>query len=263
MTYPISLPNPVTSCATLPPEVTYIWHQKNKSPPPRPTARSPKAPKHPKVNRIPPKTPPATACWPRCWSWKRKARRISAKPTRSTPESSYPPNPVEFGLVDQMVAAQWRMMRIWAIQTRNLEQDIDNAPNDLENHIDLMAAGLTTQARRPEFTILDAHENRLQRAYDRAIRTLNMLREKQQKLRKRTQEVIENTPTAPKPPALESDPCSSAFICGKKTESAKRTQEVVENTPTAPKPPALESRSVFIGVHLWQKQNPRNEPGSR
>jgi hypothetical protein len=85
-----------------------------------------------------------------------------------------PANEVEFGMVEEMCAAYWRQRRAWAIETASLDKQIALQPD--ENNADRMAAGFDTLAASPSLPLLHRYETRLHLMYQRALRTLIMLR---------------------------------------------------------------------------------------
>src|ERR1700684_1455320 len=84
-----------------------------------------------------------------------------------------PADEVEFGMIEEMCAAYWRQRRAWAIETALLEKQIAHQPDG--SNADRMAAAFDTLAA-PSLPLLHRSEARLHLMYQRALRTLIMLR---------------------------------------------------------------------------------------
>src|ERR1700689_4066232 len=85
-----------------------------------------------------------------------------------------PANEVEFGMIEEMCASYWRQRRAWAIETALLEKQIAHQPDG--SNADRMAAPFDTLAAAPSLPLLHRSEARLHLMYQRALRTLIMLR---------------------------------------------------------------------------------------
>jgi hypothetical protein len=85
-----------------------------------------------------------------------------------------PADGVEFGMVEEMVAAFWRMRRTWAMETRILENQI--ASQSPEGQIDRMAGAFTDLAASPALGLMHRYETRLHCMYQRALHNLLLLR---------------------------------------------------------------------------------------
>jgi hypothetical protein len=86
-----------------------------------------------------------------------------------------PADGVEFAMVEEMVAANWRIRRAWAIENRLMEKAIRNqAPGD---EVSRIAAAFAELAASPELNLLHRYEARLHRIYQRALNNLVMLGE--------------------------------------------------------------------------------------
>src|ERR1700683_1988303 len=115
-----------------------------------------------------------------------------------------PANEVEFGMVEEMCAAYWRQRRAWAIETASLDKQIALQPD--ENNADRTAAGFDPLAASPSLPLLHRYEPRLHLMYQRALRTLIMLRTV--KLPNEPSPISEHPPAAPQP--AHSPPLSGA-----------------------------------------------------
>jgi hypothetical protein len=80
-----------------------------------------------------------------------------------------PADGVEFAMIEEMVAANWRMRRAWAIENRLMEKAIRNQPPG--DGVARIAAA------SPELNLLHRYEARLHRIYQRALNNLVMLGE--------------------------------------------------------------------------------------
>jgi len=84
-----------------------------------------------------------------------------------------PADGVEFGIVEEMAAAHWRMRRAWAIENRLMEKAIRNQPPGDEAA--RIAAAFSELAATPELNLLHRYEARLHRIYQRALFNLALL----------------------------------------------------------------------------------------
>jgi hypothetical protein len=86
-----------------------------------------------------------------------------------------PADGVEFAMIEEMVAANWRMRRAWAIENRLMEKAIRNQPPGDEAA--RIAGAFSQLAASPELNLLHRYEARLHRIYQRALDNLLLLRE--------------------------------------------------------------------------------------
>jgi hypothetical protein len=85
-----------------------------------------------------------------------------------------PADGVEFGFIEEMVAAYWRMRRAWAIETRLFENCVAAQPPGDE--VDRMAAAFTELAASPGLGLMHRYETRLHCNCQRAIHNILLLR---------------------------------------------------------------------------------------
>ena len=78
-------------------------------------------------------------------------------------------------MIEEMVAANWRMRRAWAIENRLMEKAIRNQPPGDEAA--RIAAAFSDLAASPELNLLHRYEARLHRIYQRALDNLLVLGE--------------------------------------------------------------------------------------
>ena len=84
-----------------------------------------------------------------------------------------PADGVEFGIVEEMVAAWWRMRRAWALETRLLSDCVDDQrPGD---EMGRLAAAFNTMADSKALALLHRYETRLNRTYQRGLKNLLLL----------------------------------------------------------------------------------------
>ena len=86
-----------------------------------------------------------------------------------------PADGVEYAMIEEMVAANWRIRRAWAIENRLMDNAICNQPPG--NELDLLANAFSQLAASPELNLLHRYEARLHRIYQRALDNLLLLRE--------------------------------------------------------------------------------------
>jgi hypothetical protein len=78
-------------------------------------------------------------------------------------------------MIEEMVAANWRMRRAWAIENRLMEKAIRNQPPGDEAA--RIAGAFSDLAASPELNLLHRYEARLHRIYQRALENLLVLGE--------------------------------------------------------------------------------------
>ena len=88
-----------------------------------------------------------------------------------------PADGVEFGMIEEMAAAYWRMRRAWAIENRLMEMALRNQPPGDEAA--RIAAAFSELAASPELNLLHRYEARLHRIYQRALFNLALLGERE------------------------------------------------------------------------------------
>ncbi len=85
-----------------------------------------------------------------------------------------PADGVELGLVEEMVAAAWRLRRIWALETRLLEDAVRTQQSDDE--LGRIAAAFSHLANLPQLALIHRYETRLHTIYQRSLHNLILLR---------------------------------------------------------------------------------------
>ena len=86
----------------------------------------------------------------------------------------HPADAFEFGFIEEMAAAYWRMRRAWALETRIFENHAKAQPPGDE--IDRMAAAFTDPATHPGLGLMHRYETRLHCIYQRALHNFLLLR---------------------------------------------------------------------------------------
>jgi hypothetical protein len=86
-----------------------------------------------------------------------------------------PADGVEYAAVEEMVAAAWRIRRIWDAQTAMIDKGIDRSNEP--THATRTADAFTGLATGSQIQLLDRYETRLQRIYQRALNNLLILRQ--------------------------------------------------------------------------------------
>ena len=88
-----------------------------------------------------------------------------------------PADQVEYGLIEEMVAAHWRMRRAWALETRMLQNQAAGLPVGPDSHpLDHIAEAFTALAATPSLALIHRYETRLHLVYQRALHNLLLLR---------------------------------------------------------------------------------------
>ncbi|MCE5308492.1 MAG: hypothetical protein LLG20_12705 [Acidobacteriales bacterium] len=85
-----------------------------------------------------------------------------------------PADGVEDGLLEEMVAATWRLRRVWALETRLLDDALSAQPPGDE--LGRVTAAFSSLASRPELALIHRYETRLHNVYQRALFNFLLLR---------------------------------------------------------------------------------------
>ena len=85
-----------------------------------------------------------------------------------------PADGVELGMMQEMVAAYWRLRRAWAIETRTVDNHV--AAQTAGDRLDRLAAAFSDLAAKPPAALLLRYETRLHLKYHRALQNLLLLR---------------------------------------------------------------------------------------
>ena len=85
-----------------------------------------------------------------------------------------PVDDVELAIVEELVAAAWRLRRAWAIETRLFDADMEARPAGAE--LDRLAGAFGDLASGPKLALLHRYETRLHMMAQRAIQNLGALR---------------------------------------------------------------------------------------
>ena len=85
-----------------------------------------------------------------------------------------PADSLEFGFIEEMTAAYWRMRRVWALETRIYENHAKAQPPGDE--IDRMTAVFTDPATHAGLGLMHRYETRLHCIYQRALHNFLLLR---------------------------------------------------------------------------------------
>jgi hypothetical protein len=89
-----------------------------------------------------------------------------------------PADEVEFGMIEEMCASYWRQRRAWSLETvmfnKHMAQQPDGEMSDPMT--DRMVVAFDTFAASPSLALIHRYETRLNLAYQRALRTLILLR---------------------------------------------------------------------------------------
>src|ERR1700682_4701638 len=91
-----------------------------------------------------------------------------------------PATPAENDIVEEMVAARWRIRRMWTIETNLFNVEIQTQQSKTENpdpgiHLAMAYRALADDSR--SLALASRYEARLQRLYDRAYKTLRELQQ--------------------------------------------------------------------------------------
>src|SRR5580698_8459736 len=112
-----------------------------------------------------------------------------------------PADAVEFGMIEEMVAAKWRIHRAWAMEKGLMEKQL--TPVTPDGAVPRLAAAIDYLAGAPALGVLHRYETRLHNMYQRSLRTFDMLHDDEFP---NEPSPITEQPTSPQP--TESEPLS-------------------------------------------------------
>jgi len=118
-------------------------------------------------------------------------------------ERFQPADPVEFGIVEEMVAAYWRMRRSWCIETDLLNRSL-RAPNSGGDFAALGDA-FKNEADSRALALLHRYETRLHNMYQRGLRNILLLRKT--RVPKEPNPIFGHSGSAPQPGPLPPQQC--------------------------------------------------------
>ena len=85
-----------------------------------------------------------------------------------------PVDGVEFGMIEEMAAAYWRLRRSWAIENTLLAESLAAQPPG--DDVARITAAFKQQASSSELALLHRYESRLHQMYQRALHNILLLR---------------------------------------------------------------------------------------
>jgi hypothetical protein len=85
-----------------------------------------------------------------------------------------PADGIEFGIVEEMCAAYWRLHRVWTIETHALNHQMAMQPTG--SPVVRLVGASSELAALPGTALMQRYETRLQNMYARAIRTFKVLK---------------------------------------------------------------------------------------
>jgi hypothetical protein len=164
-----------------------------------------------------------------------------------------PVGEIEYGFVEQMVAAKWRIRRAWSIEAAIYDLEIDRQAPGVEEEFETITHASRAALAYMEIgkssgalANLSRHEARLERSYERA---LNNLRKTQQLRRAEPQPIVEPEPA----PATESapEPESATPAAATETEVPAALERIAKRTQ-APRPEARLAHAA-APADRWQE----------
>jgi hypothetical protein len=85
-----------------------------------------------------------------------------------------PEIPIEMDMIEELASAYWRMRRLWAIETKLMNDQLSIQPSD--DPVTRIAGGFSALSDTNKFAVLNRYESRLHRIYQRALKNLLILR---------------------------------------------------------------------------------------
>jgi hypothetical protein len=89
-------------------------------------------------------------------------------------QSFDPQIPVEMDMIEEMTSAYWRMRRLWAVETRMWDEQLDQQTSG--DQMTRLTGSFGMLADTNRFGVLNRYEARLHRIYQRALKNLLLLR---------------------------------------------------------------------------------------
>jgi hypothetical protein len=166
---------------------------------------------------------------------------------------------VEERLVIQMAVNQWRLERVWSLQTATVDEESATQEEIVsvkyEQWDTALVHACSYNARKLDLKALDQYESRFVRNFDRALRQFNQIREQHP-----PQAVLENEPEIE---VLEPEPTAvpEQKSAGQISKNEPKP-EIIENEPkpaskTVPPPSATPITRAGIDVANAEKDSPR------
>jgi hypothetical protein len=150
-----------------------------------------------------------------------------------------PAGEVEFGMIEEMCAAYWRQRRAWSLETSLFNKQMALQPDGPT--VERMGVALDTLAASPSLSLLHRYETRLHLTYQRALRTLILLRtiDPNPGAPNDPNPISEHSPPAEEAPAptqqpADSEPLGSASFSLHQAASAAPAKPAVAH-PATPK----------------------------
>ena len=106
---------------------------------------------------------------------------------------------VEFGMLEEMAVAYWRMRRAWAVEKEWMDRIISSQPD--QAGITTIASAFGNLADSNKYKVLHRYESRMHRIYQRSLKTLFVLQDRQQ--RRQPDDPAENSKNNQTNPSLD------------------------------------------------------------
>jgi hypothetical protein len=171
-----------------------------------------------------------------------------------------PETPAEEDIVEEMVAARWRIRRMWTIETGLLNAEIlkRQPKSDVPKLTVQLASAFRSLTDSPSLTVASRYEARLQRIYDRAYKTLRELQQARKSEPPQEPHTINirwvktdeepDHPVESASPVPEPEPVAQAFVPVFRNAAPPADETPLRNEPTVdankelvPQTPMLEN----------------------
>jgi hypothetical protein len=86
-----------------------------------------------------------------------------------------PTDGVELGMVEEMLAAFWRQRRAWAIEARNMDNQLSTQPPE-QDELNRLTGAFNAVAAKPNPELMHRYQTHLHRMYQRALGNLILMR---------------------------------------------------------------------------------------
>src|SRR5579872_297588 len=151
----------------------------------------------------------------------------------------HPANQSQADLVETMVAARWRMNRVFMIEGQLLEKEMALHRKEVEKRFSViepeghLACAFETLSQGKTLSLYLRYEAQINRTYERAFKQLQQLQSRQPEKPSRDREGAEEIPNEPKPILILPDPRPSALISDEQNEPEPPSPP--ESTPDLPR----------------------------
>ena len=141
----------------------------------------------------------------------------------------------EHSMIEEMIASNWRLRRVWAIERSMMAGALDRQP-DSDDPLSTLAGAFCELADSGRLPLLHRYEARLHQMYQRAVRTLILTRSAVPRQPEGPEPAAE--PASPAPDPAPDGPAPEPELSAPEPMPAPSPQPVTADVPPAPQPVA-------------------------